>query len=465
MYQLPLEFQRFSTAVTLFVELACRSCFSRPRRLAILWRRRGAVALQMLIFLTGNYTFFNLLTMSLCVFLSDDRDAREVSASECERRNESYARDAVAVAIVILVLSVSELDGAFFANAPEPENALVRIAAPFQIANTYGLFASMTTDAARDYRPGIERRRHLARLRISAINPAICGKAPRFGRAVSAPARLADVVRGAVRLSRLALVRAISWCDCCRARRRCTGIARQAIRFPARRRNTCARSYSIIRSPIGKSFGKLATGGNAVRVECICARFRSTIFGWRPRSSLFDDQETGFDAIVRDPVPHHARVAHCDGVLELDLLPGVQRSISMHGAESALAVIQQPAVDFLRRGIVEGEFERAAGGVRRSDRRSAADITSSQQPGLRSAGLPHSLPSVKLQFAAQRPARDAQQLRRSLLMAVGLGKHPQDHGFLHAIQSEPPVIAVGAASWIDCFGCPRTRSTASISSS
>ncbi len=33
----------------------------------------------------------------------------------------------------------------FFETSLETENALVRIAAPFQIANTYGLFASMTT--------------------------------------------------------------------------------------------------------------------------------------------------------------------------------------------------------------------------------------------------------------------------------------------------------------------------------
>jgi hypothetical protein len=49
------------------------------------------------------------------------------------------------VAIVILALSLSEIDEMFFDTSPEAENALVRIAGPFQIANTYGLFASMTT--------------------------------------------------------------------------------------------------------------------------------------------------------------------------------------------------------------------------------------------------------------------------------------------------------------------------------
>ncbi len=47
--------------------------------------------------------------------------------------------------MLILVLSVSELHQMFFEAPFDSENALVRFAGPFQIANTYGLFASMTT--------------------------------------------------------------------------------------------------------------------------------------------------------------------------------------------------------------------------------------------------------------------------------------------------------------------------------
>jgi lipase maturation factor 1 len=142
MYQLPLELQRFSTAATLFIELAMPFLFFAPRR----WRFFGAGAalfLQVMIFLTGNYTFFNLLTMSLCVFLFDDRALENFRLPARSARTSAIA--VWAVAIVILVLSVSELDEMFFETAPEPENALVRMAGPFQVANTYGLFASMTT--------------------------------------------------------------------------------------------------------------------------------------------------------------------------------------------------------------------------------------------------------------------------------------------------------------------------------
>jgi predicted DCC family thiol-disulfide oxidoreductase YuxK len=141
-YQLPLAVQRFSTAATLLIELVIPFLFFAPRQ----WRfvaAGAALFLQTLIFFTGNYTFFNLLTVSLCVFLFDDRALERIHL-----RARTVRTNAIAVwagAIVILVLSVSELHQMFFDAPFDTENALVRMAGPFQIANTYGLFASMTT--------------------------------------------------------------------------------------------------------------------------------------------------------------------------------------------------------------------------------------------------------------------------------------------------------------------------------
>ena len=42
-----------------------------PRRLKQI-AALGTIVLQMLILLTGNYTFFNYLTIALCLFLLDD---------------------------------------------------------------------------------------------------------------------------------------------------------------------------------------------------------------------------------------------------------------------------------------------------------------------------------------------------------------------------------------------------------
>jgi lipase maturation factor 1 len=141
-YQLPLAAQRFSTAATLSIELVVPFLFFAPRR----WRSLAAgvaLFLQALIFVTGNYTFFNLLTISLCVFLFDDRALEKIHLRARTARTSAIA--VWAGAIVVLLLSVSELHQMFFDVPFDTENALVRMAGPFQIANTYGLFASMTT--------------------------------------------------------------------------------------------------------------------------------------------------------------------------------------------------------------------------------------------------------------------------------------------------------------------------------
>jgi lipase maturation factor 1 len=141
MYQLPLGFQRFSTTAVLFIELVTPFLFFAPRR----WRFWGAglaLFLQVLIFLTGNYTFFNLLTMALCLFLFDDQALAKLRLRSRGVRTSKPV--VLAAAAVILALSACGLWQMFFASPLQPENAVLRVAAPFQIANTYGVFASMT---------------------------------------------------------------------------------------------------------------------------------------------------------------------------------------------------------------------------------------------------------------------------------------------------------------------------------
>jgi hypothetical protein len=73
MAQMADWFQKLSTVVVLGVELVIPFLIFAPRRIRIFaaWCLLG---LQALIFLTGNYTFFNLLAVAMCVFLFDDRD-------------------------------------------------------------------------------------------------------------------------------------------------------------------------------------------------------------------------------------------------------------------------------------------------------------------------------------------------------------------------------------------------------
>src|SRR5207249_4799985 len=71
-HQLPASVQKFSTAIMFGIELAVPFLIFAPRRL----RHAGCaamIAMQVLIALSGNYCFFNLLTLALCLLLLDDR--------------------------------------------------------------------------------------------------------------------------------------------------------------------------------------------------------------------------------------------------------------------------------------------------------------------------------------------------------------------------------------------------------
>jgi lipase maturation factor 1 len=125
--QLPLWFQKGATAMTLGVELGLPLLMFGPRRLKHI-AGYGTIALQMLILLTGNYTFFNYLTIALCLFLFDDAFFQRLKYKPIApaRSNRQLS---VALIAVVLILSFVSLD----------------VAAPFGIVNRYGLFAVMTT--------------------------------------------------------------------------------------------------------------------------------------------------------------------------------------------------------------------------------------------------------------------------------------------------------------------------------
>jgi len=145
-FQLPLLFHKVSTAATLVSELAVPWCIFGPRLL-----RRGAccvfVLLQLLIALTGNYAFFNLLTIALALLLLDD-----AAFSSLRRRSAapSAARWPVAIvaaaAFLTVPVSVTILTGqARVPIAAAVAAPLYSVVEPFRLVNGYGLFAVMTT--------------------------------------------------------------------------------------------------------------------------------------------------------------------------------------------------------------------------------------------------------------------------------------------------------------------------------
>jgi hypothetical protein len=105
------------------------------------------ILLQTGIALTGNYAFFNLLCVALCLLLLDDRCWPKFLL----KKNTSpvFVPAAIRRPILcgILLLSVIPLFSSFRA-IPAPLEPLAEIysrIAPFRSVNSYGLFAVMTT--------------------------------------------------------------------------------------------------------------------------------------------------------------------------------------------------------------------------------------------------------------------------------------------------------------------------------
>lgn len=168
LFQLPLWFQKASTAFALGVELLVPFCIFAPRRL-----RFGAayllLFLQALIFLTGNYCFFNLLTIVLCLLLFDDgfftnflpqlrvgatrrvapvrerlRARAEAIKSPAPRSKRSRAAIGI-LAAVLVMMSVFRIAERFDMSVPRTAGWILGATEPFYITNSYGLFAVMTT--------------------------------------------------------------------------------------------------------------------------------------------------------------------------------------------------------------------------------------------------------------------------------------------------------------------------------
>jgi predicted DCC family thiol-disulfide oxidoreductase YuxK len=151
--QHPEWFKKFSVAFCLAVEIIGPFFIWAPRRL----RHIAAgflVFLQLAIAATGNYCFFNLLTIALCLLLIDDalwgrmggRASRHrgIRGPRGARALPSYA--AIMVLIVTLPINSTLIFSAFKPQAewPRPIVALYSYIEPCRVVNGYGLFRVMT---------------------------------------------------------------------------------------------------------------------------------------------------------------------------------------------------------------------------------------------------------------------------------------------------------------------------------
>jgi hypothetical protein len=189
-HQWPAWFQRDSAAVMFGIELVLPFFIFAPRRLRFV-ACAGFIFLQTCILLTGNYCFFNYLTIALAVLLLDDAALRwwipvkwaralggaaEPNAdsvgcaiptpgppSESANRapNDSTSTHersragvrswpmwiTAPVGVLVVSASLPHLSAMFGASPPwlSPAAAVAEWLAPFRTVNSYGLFAVMTT--------------------------------------------------------------------------------------------------------------------------------------------------------------------------------------------------------------------------------------------------------------------------------------------------------------------------------
>ena len=156
-HNLPQWFHMRSCDLMFFIELVVPFLIFLPRNLRI-FASGSTVLLMIVIIFSGNYTFFNFLTIVLCIALLDDRVVswalpgrwKEWFSGEPRPRSHERARwwlrvvPTAGLVVVTVWLSVIFMAPMFKLPRPEFMVGPARGVMQFRIVNSYGLFANMT---------------------------------------------------------------------------------------------------------------------------------------------------------------------------------------------------------------------------------------------------------------------------------------------------------------------------------
>ncbi len=147
----PEWFKHFSVAFCLAVEIIAPFFIWAPRRPRLI--AAGLIVfLQIAIAVTGNYCFFNLLTIALCLLLIDDATIGRKYETVIGRCYSYRVSIYGAIAVIILTVPINAwlIFTAFKPDAPWPRPlaAVYGRVEAFRIVNGYGLFRVMTKDRA-----------------------------------------------------------------------------------------------------------------------------------------------------------------------------------------------------------------------------------------------------------------------------------------------------------------------------
>jgi hypothetical protein len=151
-HHLPESMLMAGTGITLIVELLVPVLIFMPRS----FRHIAAgcfLIFQTCILLTGNYNFFNLLTIFMCLFLFDDAAIKRLIPDRLllVMPNSKYSRAgmiasscALLMAMTSIYLGTTQISRIIDGDRNMQDIAVYRFLHPFGIVNTYGPFAVMT---------------------------------------------------------------------------------------------------------------------------------------------------------------------------------------------------------------------------------------------------------------------------------------------------------------------------------
>jgi predicted DCC family thiol-disulfide oxidoreductase YuxK len=151
---LPPSMLKFATGGLFVVELVLPFLIFCPRRLRF-FAAFGILLLQSCILITGNYNWFNLQTMLLCLLLFDDAALQKILPRPLMRMLSARVRrltprKGVAVVVgawglLLVFCSLVEMDLRFGGEPPRVATQIDQLIEPLRMVSSYGLFAVMTT--------------------------------------------------------------------------------------------------------------------------------------------------------------------------------------------------------------------------------------------------------------------------------------------------------------------------------
>ncbi len=151
-HHLPEPVLMTATGMTLIVELLVPFLIFTPRR----FRHIAAscfIIIETCILLTGNYNFFNLLTIFICLFLFDDAAIKRLMPSRIlvMISNHKYpsagmlaSSFALLMACTSIYMGTTQISRIVGGDRGLQASLVYRFLAPFGIVNSYGPFAVMT---------------------------------------------------------------------------------------------------------------------------------------------------------------------------------------------------------------------------------------------------------------------------------------------------------------------------------